>query len=364
MDFNPSKQKTFELALFPPSIREETKNYSTLESFIYIIRKKFNPFEGSEKMNLVKIGYSSIRTRSGDEKGLSRLLGFRTSLISFDVFRFYLYENDQYGSKSNRGDPALAHRVEQKLHEIVSNEFKPKTYRIKFSNGNESEWFHIPDQQRSKFLNFCDRVVFNHIHPNVLTGTEFTKSSFKEISIKREPKIVGVTRIDKKRGVKAKQNPRKIDKDSERLAMSLKQAKTMDRQLMRQAKAKQDRKDNRKKLAKTVEFWKDVFVKKQKPLIFHDKKMFAYDKGKYPNKVITDVIFLNQPVVVYEPLIKNTRRTKISEAEREDASGFITIHEALDYFPKIKEKYRESYVYFKEKNHYEDEIDYGEIVAR
>ena len=50
MDFNPTdKPKTFEMGLYPPSLREETKNFSTLESYVYVISKKFNPFSDSKE---------------------------------------------------------------------------------------------------------------------------------------------------------------------------------------------------------------------------------------------------------------------------------------------------------------------------
>ena len=44
MDYNPkAKAETFANALRPFAIKDETKNWSTIKSYIYVISKTFNP---------------------------------------------------------------------------------------------------------------------------------------------------------------------------------------------------------------------------------------------------------------------------------------------------------------------------------
>ena len=133
MDFNLQKQEhNFRLALYPESLRELSDDFKNLKSFVYIIQKKFNPYDNEKKLNLFKVGYSSIEGKS-IKSGLTRLLGFRTVLISFKVHRFYHYLNSQRPTKGD-GESSLAHDAEQILHEEISKNFKPKHYRLKFSN--------------------------------------------------------------------------------------------------------------------------------------------------------------------------------------------------------------------------------------
>ena len=92
-----------EHAFKPPQVHDETEGFSKIRSYVYVIRKKFNPYQLENtpqekakklhtKLNLFKIGMSSFGTRDGEDKGgLPRLSGLRTSLINFDVFRIYIY---------------------------------------------------------------------------------------------------------------------------------------------------------------------------------------------------------------------------------------------------------------------------------
>jgi hypothetical protein len=140
----------FRRGLHPEDIREETRNWSTLETYVYIIAKTFNPYSDNKdrklntKLHLVKVGFSSMKTRSGAEKLYGRMAGFRTSLISFKVHRFYLYEKDQ-----NINESAEAHLAEKRLHERIGSLYKKAT-RIKFDSGNFSEWFSIAEKSTDR----------------------------------------------------------------------------------------------------------------------------------------------------------------------------------------------------------------------
>ena len=54
---------------------------------MYIIHKRFPPRDNSKVFNLFKVGYTDIE-KDGQ---LSRLDGFRTTLISFKVHRIYCF---------------------------------------------------------------------------------------------------------------------------------------------------------------------------------------------------------------------------------------------------------------------------------
>ena len=350
MDVSPSRQDSLTFGLYPTSLREHTRNFTSLQSYIYIVEQTTVAHDGEEARTLLKVGFSNIRTRRGEESGLTRLFSLRTATISLTVHRLYLYE----GSPT---DSALAHKAEQKLHELLTSEMRPRPERILFTNNNPTEWFFTEDIP--KFLHFCDQKVFHDITPHILAGTKFSETSFELINPPRDPKIVGMTR--KSRKVQLANHKRNLSPKSQRYAMSLRQARSMDRQRDRQKELRAQERLKRRKLAKNTAFWKDVFVKTP-PLQFRDSKMYLNDSGKLPLKKIVDVVYINQPVIVYEPIIKETRRRKFSQEERDTAGGYLSVNEALDMFPKIKQKYRASYDFYKEQNNFEDELDYGDLV--
>lgn len=76
MDFNLDREETFARALKPNSIKTETKNWNTLEGYVYIISKRMPVADGDAPLNCVKIGMSNITTRGRFEKGVQRLLSF------------------------------------------------------------------------------------------------------------------------------------------------------------------------------------------------------------------------------------------------------------------------------------------------
>jgi hypothetical protein len=265
MDFilTPKYRRAFTRALEPEPYRTLTDNFNTIESYVYIISKIFQPFsKNSVPMHLIKIGYSNMKTSTGIPKGYSRLLGFKTSLISFDVHRIYTYETDLFGSKKNKGDSVQAHRAELSLHELITTKFNPRVLRIEFSNGNASEWFDVPEIQLDSFLSFCDDAIYNKIFPNVLSGTYFkakgsglikeitknkntqipskiirtirtTRSGLTNIpSIIIEPKVIGLEKT--KTGlITTKINARQVNKHSSKHALSQSQRIAMDDQMNR-----------------------------------------------------------------------------------------------------------------------------------
>jgi hypothetical protein len=314
-----------------------------------------------------------MKTSTGIPKGYSRLLGFRTSLISFNVHRIYTYETDQFGSKKNKGDSVQAHRAESSLHELITNKYNPKVLRIDFSNGSVSEWFDVPETKVELFLSFCDDAIYNKIFPNVLSGTYFKEKSsglIKEIiksktiqslstrvtrsgksnipSILVEPKVIGLEKT--KTGlITTKINARQVNKHSSKYALSQSQRIAMDDQVNR--KKIKDKKNLVEKnlYRKDVQFWKQLFMPRNKGLQFFIKEVYIGDDGKFPNKKITNV-FLdsnNKFIIKYEP---SDMYVNIIKSERYNYSGYLSINEMLDNFPNLKQNNLNSYVYFQRVN--------------
>ena len=96
MDFNLSKNFTFLRALKPPEIMTATKNWSKLEGYVYVISKIMPVNDDAKALNCFKVGFSNLKTVEKFEKGYSRLLSFRTSLIMFKVHRIYLFEASDF----------------------------------------------------------------------------------------------------------------------------------------------------------------------------------------------------------------------------------------------------------------------------
>jgi hypothetical protein len=272
-------------------------------------------------------------------------LGFRTSLISFKVHRFYMYE------ANIDNNYIQAHKSETMLHKLSVDTFAPKTYRVKFTTNNDSEWFAIEKKDMTKFLNFLDDLVYNRIKPEVLTGTAFTKNTYKEIKIKKDPRLSGFN------GKNVKDNPRIItNEQSQRLARSIKQVQTISAQFDRDAKKRKENDVNKSKLAKDEKYWKDIFMGKT----FYDKKMYYGDKGKFPHKKITGVFYHRQVLIEYEAIDEKLK----TQSQKDKEGGYITVNEMLDNFKDLKKKNKESYEYYKDLNNFEDDIDYAEIIPR
>ena len=89
---------------------------------------------------------------------LSRLNGFRTTLISFKVHRIYLFSKNQTG----RG---AAHDAEQQLHDALDRNFNAKSVRMMHSdNRNATEWWKVepkdvPPAYATKFLKTDAKVL-------------------------------------------------------------------------------------------------------------------------------------------------------------------------------------------------------------
>ena len=174
MNFEPRFQKQFKQAYLPISLVTSV-NINNVESYVYIISKKFRPHHDSpEELNLVKIGYSKFATLKGGDKGLRRLSAHKTSPIEIKVQRIFLYEESDF-------DIPRAYLAEQRLHEVAQNAFRPKIKRMKFRGNSsnilldrDSEWFNVPVKAMVSFLLFIDDQALYKIYPTCMHASRFT----------------------------------------------------------------------------------------------------------------------------------------------------------------------------------------------
>ena len=355
MDFNLDREETFARALKPNSIKTETKNWNTLEGYVYIISKRMPETDGDAPLNCVKIGMSNITTRGRFEKGFQRLLSFRTSLISFKVHRVYLFEKSDFDEGKQEAFGLNAYNAEQLLHGMVDDKFKPKQVRIKFSNGQNTEWWNIKDNQMTKFLDFCDKKVQLDTAIPPIFGTAFSKTSTKKINFSQREKIVGI-QVDEE-GVPEKK--KKYRKTNNQFARNLRVRRTGAAIVAQKKQEKEMKQKSKRELEKTVPFWTDVLVGKK----FVDKKTHPDDKGLWRGKKVIVDIFKEarqQILVSFEPDIAKRTKDKAKDDDLDNASGYLTINETLLYFPDLQKKYQDSYEYYAKKNKFEDEVDYTE----
>ena len=181
MDFNLKKELTFSRALKPADTKSQKDNWAKVEGYVYIISKNFKPHPEDPELNCVKVGFSNVTTKERFEKGYNRLLGFRTSLISFKVHRIYLFGSNDFDKGEKEVFGLSANMAEQMLHKLIDQTFKPKQLRIHFSNGEKSEWFNIKERNMEKFLKFCEEKVQLDTPYPPLYGTEFTAETSKRI---------------------------------------------------------------------------------------------------------------------------------------------------------------------------------------
>ena len=361
MNFNLDKEQTFARALKPNDIQSLTKNWSTIEGYVYIISKVMPPHEGDPPLNCVKVGFSNITTRDKFDKGYARLLSFRTSLISFKVHRIYLFEANDFDAGKKEAFGLSANMAEQMLHRLIDDKFKPKQVRLKFSNKEKSEWWNVKEKQMDDFLKFCDtRVQLDTSFPPVY-GTRFTRN--KSYPIKFPKRVMGVgVYVDEDNNLKSKDKYRKSDN---KYAKNLRVRKTAIAIYNSIKAEKEVNAAKRRELEKTVKFWEGQLLNKK----FTDrKKMHPEDRRLWGGKKVIDSVFRNkgeQIHIGYAPDVAGAQKSRAKgdsskQVDIDDASGYLTVNEALIYFPSLKKKFKASYDYYVKKNKYEEDYDYTE----
>ena len=269
MDFNlKERAATFARAMKPSDIRAETKNWTKLESYVYVISKRMSvKADDGDAINLVKVGMSNLTTKEKTGKGYARLLSFRTSLLSFLVHRIYLFDDSDIDPSQDPDQPfgLNAYLAEQLLHFQIDDKF-PQAKRIKFANGLPSEWFHVPDKHMPAFTKFLDTKVQLDSPIAPAYGTAFSRDSFKRIQFPQRKQGVGVEIV----GGRAQR--RKVYRITQnRYARNARVRNTQIEIEYKKNEAKELNAKERKALAKSVEFWEKVLVGKT----FTDKKMYA-----------------------------------------------------------------------------------------
>ncbi len=358
MDFNLDKQQTFDRALKPNEIMTETKNWNTIEGYVYIISRKMlvtSLGEGDKPLNCVKVGFSNITTRERFEKGYARLLSFRTSLIELTVHRIYLFERNDFDAGKKEAFGLSAYQAEQTLHKLIDMKFKPPQVHINFSNGEKSEWWNIKEKHMEKFLDFCDKKIQLDTPLPPIYGTAFSKNSAKQIIFPKRLKITGI-QVNEENVPEKKKEYRNTNN---KYARDLRNRRTTQAIVNQKKEEKEMTGKKKRDLEKTVPFWRDLLVGKK----FTDKKMHPDDKGFYKGKKIIVNIFKEtrqQILVEYDPDISDKQKERAKQESIDNSSGVLTINETLLYFPDLQKKYLDSYEYYAKKNKFEDDYDYTE----
>ena len=377
MDLNVDNTDYLSRALKPQELKKMTKKWTTLKSYIYIVQKSFPPFSNHSKhkkgqglnkrMNLVKIGYSSLSTQDDKDKGFNRVYGLRTALISLNIHRAYLYEKDQSGDGKKNNDDQGAHKAEQMLHAIVNREYTPQPpiFKINFRSGNPTEWWHIPEKDMNSFLQFCDEKIFNDITPICVYGTQFTPKTSTKVIVDFQLQHIGVRYDPKKNDLFNKEEIREMAHQASKNAKTLRQRKADVIMIQEKALKVAKHQAERRKHTHNIAFWSKLFLGKT---FKTEKKMWSgdYTFNKYPHKIISDVVndkSNRQYIVEYEVDESKTvprLYKRMTKAQRENAEGFMAINETLDEFPALKKKYQKEYDWYVNRNHYIQDIDYEE----
>ena len=176
---------------------EKHKEVIDENNFVYIISKRFVPYNDGEKiLNLFKVGKSS--------KKFTRLNQFKTTLIDFKVHRLYIHTEN------------LNTAIEQMLFSEIKYFFKPITERLKFKNGNETEWFNLTEIDENNFLDFCDKVIATNIFPNVKSYFKFSVTEIKYLKNENPSNVINKNQIQ----ASMRRNRGKRRDDSTRLQQS------------------------------------------------------------------------------------------------------------------------------------------------
>lgn len=388
MDYVSMNYDYFENALKPKEVFHDTAKWTKIRSYVYIIRKKFAPYQMAinanerkkklnTKLNLFKIGMSSVSTSNGKSKGGTRLNSLRTGLINFDVFRIFLYPAFEMADGDRDTDGKNAKIAEAFLHQLVDNEFNHDgVFRIEFRGDKgvsqaKSEWFSIPEKRELDFLNFIDNAVFagtglsvvNSVKPFYGTGFE-KKSVFNVLERNNaQPLITDVRVAPKSKLTKyQKERNKSIRKTANIYRRTAEQIEAAIR--LRDVK-KSQQEDDRKfglQMAQNLAHWKKTFINKQFTLKRGEQMGNSY-VNKYLIKVITDVKKVGRNFyAMYEPFLRTSRKTSLNREVLEQESGPFRINELLDYFPALMKirKNKISYDYFNRINHRNTDIDYNE----
>lgn len=370
MNFKDNTEAYFEEAVHPiqdgGNIKRETNGFNDIAGYVYIIGKRFPPYDNNKNMDLLKVGYSDI----GTDGKLGRLDAFRTTLINYKVYRIYLFRRLPTGKSGARA-------AEGKLHKKIDNDFEPRgaDVRIKHSTGTPSEWWEIKPKYREKFLDFCDDEIEHlDVQSAPIYATKFYKTgtsvlkfgsrSERRVRYDAKGKLI---ELDESRSRKTNEASytRGLRARESRAAEDVRIAKAAAK-----AKAAVKKKPELETRGPAADFWAKVLVGKK----FFDDDMYDDDPVEFGgNRIITDVVWdrektkvkgkwkygIYQPMVVFEPDVRQAKKAGGDKAKQKRinaASGYMVLPEVLNlYFPKLKKKYKAGYEIWKKKNKYNEE---------
>ena len=352
MEYRPSLD-AFKYAFAPTEIKDR---WNDLESYVYVLSKRVTLDEmdpNAEPVQIFKVGTSTL---SGN---IQRLISARTYLLSFKLWRVYLFEKFQLPGQRKGADSATyAYKAEQQLHDAIEAKFAPEKARVNFPGSIEgfeskSEWFIVPPGKEQSFLKFLDTTVFKEVGTPPVYGSAFTATKRTRINIKPNARGVGFTRIST-----ATPDKKKTFRKSESvLARSDRAHRAAAVMALRARERKKKDAAARTRLRRTKPFWSKVFLGKtfRDPELGDGELVFSELRQL---RSLADFAAAAQLVVLYE---KAGRRTRASSNESE---GYLTINEALDVLgPDVVEKHAASHAWYRRLNGYDETINYAAEVA-
>tara|TARA_B100000424_G_scaffold203511_1_gene160601 strand:+ start:715 stop:1887 length:1173 start_codon:yes stop_codon:yes gene_type:complete len=385
MDFDIStgyKELNLRKSVHPEVLKEETGDYRLIRGYVYIMSKKFKAFPEDPERLLLKIGFSDFATDDGKDKFLARLNSHKTSLISFKLWRLYLFDEGESATKKGR-----AYDAEQLLQQMITDTYNPPQVRITFDQRGmnvekprPTEWFWIKGNERNlnKVLDWMDTVVFTKIPYLAIHGTKFfgngardftminPKVKYKDIISNRYTRM----EVDPSKGtVQERKELTRISKSDYAKVPDQKELQ-LDRIAKDREREKQKKliKAEGRRLARTVAYWNAPVSKGGlRGMKFYDKDMGddgygRKDDGKFPNKKVTEVrTWKRGQYLVYYTIDATDRQLlKISGEDLDFYGGSIPLHEFMDIKDKKIAKYKkdhdEAYQYFKQKFNYDPEV--------
>ncbi len=381
------KAEIYRRAIYPESIKKETNEWNTIKGYIYIISKRFAAHPNDPERELMKIGFSDFNTddkreKTKERKDLSRLQGFKTTLVSFKWWRCYLFDERQ-----NERDRGAAYQTEQELHKLIVDRYNPPSVRITFNNvpmtgdfkkDRPSEWFWVKGGIKGieKILKFIDEEIYTNTQFEPIFSTRFLgeptdeNANYEHIYPDKEypnrpPKITSM--VVTKGTVKERNEISRTSEAFEAKRITQRQRLVDNKEVEKLKKEKvQIQREDDKKIERDTKFWYRVFKASETKGRFFDKNMGERDgrkdDGKFPQKIVTKVEkpkrMSNSPpnmfVVHYKPDVTRKVLREMTNEDIEFHTDYLPLHEAMDLksFKDLKKKYIAEYNHFKKKYRY------------
>ena len=157
MEFNTDKKDALDEAVKPRAIKAQTRDWTSLEGFVYVISKKMSIRQNGKMINCVKIGMSNLNTREGFDKSYTRLLNFRTTLVSYNLHRIYLFTANDNDANDDEPMGLSAYNAEQTTHKLMEVLWEDPAWVVHKDRGPRSDHARTTDCSDIILCQECNR---------------------------------------------------------------------------------------------------------------------------------------------------------------------------------------------------------------